>query len=487
MHRDDYNLSELVKKLSLCIFSIVLLTGGFYSNSLNVAEQQWFVNSQRDSESFIVGRMLKSREDGILSAGGLTGVVIRDGIDSVLSQSPIQVQNNQDDYPFESQIQYQYIAYSNNLTFDGYSPYMSQIGGQGMFFSLLDHLIPISGKVKLKAFHMFTSILSAVALTLVILWFYGEFGFSVAIFVVMSAVLSQWLTVFGRNLWWSIWAFYLPMIAVMYFLKHNRAPENRYLLSLGALVFISVFIKFLVNGYEYIFTTLIMMMVPIVYYCMLDRMGIRRFFRDILIAVLGAFFAIFLGTIILCAQIAIVQENALAGVEHLLFSLAARTHGDAQNFPASYTAGLNASSVDIVIKYLKGTFFDLNNFLSSSYVMISRFIFKIRYVYLIVFFLGMSFIVLFRLKERDSVKERQNHVALIIAAWFSILAPLSCFIISKAHSFDHKHMNYIVWQMPFTLFGFAVFGLAARRVLPDFTRISRRLFFRGSAGNSSPG
>ena len=76
---------------------------------------------------------------------------------------------------------------------------------------------------------MLTALLSAIALAAIIGWFYDEFGGRVAIFVVGSAVLSQWLTVFGKNLWWSLWAFYLPMIVVLYFLKRHKVPENRQL------------------------------------------------------------------------------------------------------------------------------------------------------------------------------------------------------------------------------------------------------------------
>jgi ABC-type multidrug transport system permease subunit len=63
-------------------------------------------------------------------------------------------------------------------------------------------------------------------------------------------------------------------------------------------------------------------------------------------------------------------------------------------------------------------------------------------------------------------EEKQKRVALIFATWFSILAPLSWFIIFKSHSYLHVHMNFIVWQMPFVFFGFAVCGLVVKSLLP---------------------
>jgi hypothetical protein len=45
--------------------------------------------------------------------------------------------------------------------------------------------------------------------------------------------------------------------------------------------------------------------------------------------------------------------------------------------------------------------------------------------------------------------------------WFSLLAPLSWFVIFKGHSFIHTHMNAITWHMPFMFLGFALVGYVA--------------------------
>ena len=154
--------SELARKLSIWTVSILLLFFAFWFNSWHVAEQQWFGSHQRDTESLIVGRMVKSRQDGVFSDGGLNGA----GIPNNLHQDWITQEQSHD----------QYSAYYNKLRFDEYSPYMSQIGGQGMLFSLLDRIQSLSPQTKLTSFYMLTSLLSAIALTLIILWFYCEFG-----------------------------------------------------------------------------------------------------------------------------------------------------------------------------------------------------------------------------------------------------------------------------------------------------------------------
>ena len=436
--------SELARKMSIWVMSIGLLFFGFLFNLWHVAEQEWFETHQRDTESLIVGRMVKSRQDGIFSTGGLTGA----GITSI------------DQWITSDQIDAQYLAYLNKLSFDEYAPYMSQTGGQGILFSLLDRLIPLSPQIKLWSFYVLTALLSAIALTSIIGWFYEAFGGWVAIFVTGSAVLSQWLTVFGKNLWWSLWAFYLPMIVVMYFLKRNRVPANRQFIGFGFLVFISVFIKCFINGFEYITTTLVMMMVPFVYYVILDKWSRHQCLKGTFAAGLGSGAAIFFSLIMLCFQIGAAKSGFMDGVEHVIWSFGKRTYGETQDYPAVYAASLEAGTIGVVITYINGIFFDLNNYLPDTNSFVSNFLLKVRYGYLIVLFMVMSVLLFLRSDEKMMADRRQHYIALIWTTWFSILAPLSWYVIFKAHSYIHTHMSFLLWQMPFTFFGFAVFGCA---------------------------
>ena len=75
----------------------------------------------------------------------------------------------------------------------------------------------------------------------------------------------------------------------------------------------------------------------------------------------------------------------------------------------------------------------------------------------------------------------QNHrklSALSIATWFSILAPLSWFVIFKGHSYIHTHMNYITWHMPFTLLGFALFGLVGFYLVSEILEVLHNRWFQ---------
>ncbi len=434
--------SELARKIAIWALSILLLFFGFFSNTWRVAEQNWFDTHQKDTESHIMGRMVKSRQDGIFSAGGLNGWGTAKSTDA--------------EWIPPTERTPQYTAYLHNLSFEKFSTYNSQPGGQGMIFSLLDRFIPFSPQTKLRLFYVLTALLSAIALTTIIGWLYEEFGGWVAIFVIVSAVLSQWLTVFGKNLWWSLWAFYLPMIVVMYFLKRYRERLDRQLIRFGIVIFIAVSIKCFINGFEYITTTLVMMMVPFVYYVILDKWSRRQLVKWTLATGLGSGVAIFLSLIMLCFQIGAAKDGFMDGVEHVIWSFGKRTYGEAADFPPVYAASLNAGTLSVVMTYMNGVFFDFNNYLSVTNEFVSKFLLKIRYYYLIVLFIAMSALLLWR----SHADRRHHYIALICATWFSILAPLSWFVIFKAHSYIHTHMSFLLWQMPFTLFGFAVFGVA---------------------------
>ena len=437
--------SELARKIALWALSIGLLFFGFLFNLWHIAEEQWFDTHQRDTESLIIGRMVKSRQDGIFSVGGLTGAGVTTNI--------------QQDWISANQIDNQYAAYLNKGSFDEYSPYMSQPGGQGIIFSLFDKLIPLSPQIKLWSFYVLTALLSVTALTAIIDWFYEEFDGWVAIFVLCSAVLSQWLTVFGKNLWWSLWAFYLPMIVVMYLLKRHRIPSNRQFIRFGILIFTAVFIKCFINGFEYITTTLVMMVTPCIYYAVLDRWNRHQCLKWMLAAGLGSGAAIFLSLLLLCFQIGAAKDGFMDGVAHVFYSFGKRTHGEAEGFPEVYAASLEAGTIGVVITYVNGVFFDLNNYLSNVNTFLSDFLLKVRYGYLIVLFMVMS-VVLFLRSQKMIAEQRQQNIALIWTTWFSMLAPLSWYVIFKAHSYIHTHMSFLLWQMPFTFFGFAVFGSA---------------------------
>jgi len=448
-----YKLNEISKPLILCILSVFTLFWGFFDNSWGVADQQWFDNFLRGDESMLVGRLVKSRRDGILSSGGLLGVVHNDPLSSGWVTKNLESQ--------------QYLAYNENKPFLNYTVYQSQIGGQGMFFSVLDQIISIPYPEKLPLFHALTALFSAIVVASIVFWFYLEFGGTISLFVLVSAIFSQWLVVYGRHLYWAIWAFYLPLAVLLHYFR-ARSVEEVHLLWYGFLVFITVFLQGLFSGHNFITAILIMVMVPFVYYSIVNKSTPRRLFAGLAMATFSASMALFLCLTILCFQIASVKGSFMAGVQHILFKVEERTTGDPNKTPQeNYT---ETSFTDVLSIYLNGAFFDANNYLSHSDSSPTE-TGKIHFNSLIVTFLIMSGILLIlniMRTAKDAARIGQKAIALIAVTWLSIMGPLVWFFVFRQQSVIHTHMDFILWQMPFVFFGFAVCGLAVRELYIKF-------------------
>jgi hypothetical protein len=438
-----------VRSILFFLLSLGILFFDFYSDGLRVAGEYFSDPHQITLESFIIGRIVKSGRDGVFSAGGLTGLAGPD------AKPPDTESPN---YRFQSQ------AYLDSLPFQTYSIYKSQIGAQGMVYSALNGILPFPPADRLSIFHAIASLLSALMLSLVILWFYREFGITVATVVLAGTALSQWLVIFAHSLWWSTWAFFLPMAALMFYLNRLPAAENFSLKRFGGLIFIVVMVKCFFNGYEYITTALIMMVVPFVYFCIRRGTGLRLFWKGLGASIAASSLAILVSLAILCLQIATVEGSFWRGVDHILFSFFRRSYANPQDFPAGYAASLEANPIDVVATYLRGIYLDLNYYFSVSSDFVKNFFFQTRYLYLVVLFAAASALLLY-LVRKNTPDIRRRALALAAATGFSILAPLSWLILFKAHSYVHTFMNNIVWQMPFTIFGFAVCGLVIQTLL----------------------
>jgi len=141
-----------------------------------------------------------------------------------------------------------------------------------------------------------------------------------------------------------------------------------------------------------------------------------------------------------------------------VYTLGKRTFGNPSDYPEVYAASLDASVLSVVRMYVQQVAYDLKPVFRSSLGL-----FKVRYdVVFIMFILATAPVVMaarsYRFRFLEGIRRRRPILALAAALWFSSLAPLSWLVVFKGHSYLHAHMNSIVWQMPFTFLGFALWG-----------------------------
>jgi hypothetical protein len=425
-----------------------LLTTSFYGNTFGIAEQGWFERHQRDTEAHVLGRIVIARSHGLFSYGGLPGIGD--------SQPPaLELHRG---WPDHRKLEKQYQAFLEDTEFEHFNPYMSQPGMQAIMFSIGDRLLPVSNKAKLNTFRFLTSFLTAAILSLALLWLLLEMGFLAAALAGISLLISQWLCVFGRNLWWSTWSFYLPMVAVMVFLYFKPVSRCKYR-YLALIVLLSMFVKCMITGYEYLTTTCVMMVVPLAYYQAKSWPGAKRFALQWSVAIGVSVLAVLLSMTVLCFQIGSMKDGPGDGIGHIRHGFGKRSRGAPEHYEAEYRRSLESDTGDVIRKYNEGVFVFVDRLPFFGKFTSDKGENRIRYIDLIVTFAIATGLGVVLLCIPVKTLDKRLISSAMLATWLGILAPYSWFVVFKAHSFVHYHMNYITWQMPFTVFGFALVGL----------------------------
>jgi hypothetical protein len=221
------------------------------------------------------------------------------------------------------------------------------------------------------------------------LWFARELGITAGLFVLGSVVFSQRLTLFGRSLFWSLWAFSLPILAVTFFLERSRARRP---LVLAAMVFAAFLLKCLFNGYEFITTTVVMVLAPLVYCASAEKWGGRKALQRGLVATIAAA-AILVSALLLCVQFSISGRGFADGVQHIWYCLAKRTYGNPADFIGDSAAGLRAGLLPVLLQYITGIYFDARRFLNAPDTRAGWLLLNVRYLHLVAVFLAASVFV----------------------------------------------------------------------------------------------
>jgi len=400
--------------------------------------QKKFSLFQKGVEAYVVARMVLSRQDGLLSNGGLLGWGDVDISDV-----------HEEDY------QNQYDIYLKGQSFQTYSIKKSHPGFQGIFFSALDRLSPFSPSNNLRLFRLFTAALFAGTMAGLIIWFYWELGWLSALFVFASIVLSQWMTLFGRNLFFISGLFYLPMVILLFSLQSEKTGDQLTNKRIFWLVFSFMLLKCLFNGYDFIIPTLGMAASPIIFYGVLEKWSKDKFVKRFVTVAIAATAAIFASFVILSVQVMFASGSFGDGVNYILETINRRTTSSDPQF-SSYEEGNKASLWSVLKIYLTASYF---------------YNLRVPYFAIFILFAIMSVIYLLISKIRSQGSGQSSEgVALLAATWFSFLGPIGWYVIFKSLAYFHTHMNYLPWHMPFTLFGFGMCGFIIQTLFSNNRR-----------------
>jgi len=405
--------------------SVLLLFLSFNYNFFRAVNPDKFYTFQSDSEALVIGRLVKSQNDGILSSEGRLGRYY--GLSGDMNSNQTK-------------------KYQATLEGGKYGEYNSQIGFQGMVYSFMDeHLLEwgISPKYRIEIYHALNSLLFALVISIILLILYFDIGFESVLLIFLSILLSKWNVYFAKNMYWMVAFMFLPFMVVLLSCHLEEQGKKIYFFMVSVFAMIFVMLKSSM-GYEYISTILISTVTPLVYYAVKNKwpknLFIVRFSVLGVLSLLGFIFALYLHV----NQLQVSAGSTEEGVAIIKERILART----QTTPESY---LDTPYYD---SQQASVFYVLYKFLLKE----GSFRLKIPFLFWIILFAYISYKVY---KEKAVLEIKSKDVliykSLIITTWFSFIGSLSWFVLAKSHSYIHN-INYIVWHLPFMIYGVALTG-----------------------------
>ncbi len=444
------------KEIMLYVFSSSILFLSFQFNAFNTVNDQRFQTYDIGSEALVIGRLVNSRENGLFSSGGQLGIY---------KELPGERNTIQDQ------------LYLKKIEGGEYEAYISSIGFQGFFFSLLDKLFDkfnlIDLEKRIDLFHALTSLLLVFALSSIVLLVSFEIGFVSALLVLGTIVYSQWLVLGAKNLYWITGLFFMPMIIIWIAHKYEELKFKFYLKLTLAVLCVFLFMK-LSAGYEYVSSILLSTFVPIVYFSVKNRWSFKKFLkRFVYIGVTGLF------AFLITFSTHIIQRSFVANTEIIytlnteISKVKTRLHTKEGTFVQSeWNLAAAASVKDVLNMYLDSEAINFQNFF------IKKFLTKITYKNLIFIFLIFSVFVLIQNKYSKNIAfNKRKLIALIVVTWFSILAPLSWYVLAKVHSYVHLFLNNVLWHLPFTIFGSSLVSFIVYLLFKDLYKFNKYVFY----------
>jgi hypothetical protein len=426
------------------LIAVTILTVEFYNNAFQTVDQPFFETFQRDSESLTVGRLARSKKDGAFSYGGFPGWNHPDI--SLLSRHSLPRDNRFVGWGYEvpghpDKFLFQYEALEDSLKIDHYEEYFSMSGGQAFLYHVLGGVTNTTGNTLVALGQFLNALFTAVLLCAFLWWAYKYYGKPAAIIGFILLLFSQWLIVFARNMQYVTGLFFLPFIINLWLL--HKAPVR----TICLLTFAAVLLKCVIAGFDFILPTLLMAVLPILFYAVVYKWTQRPTIYLLTVVSLSALAAVALSLFILLLQLALYYHSWPEAWEYVIATGERRTLGA--------NAADHISLRDLYRLYANGPAIHL-------------FRFQIRFQT----FFGISLLA----TALGLLRHQQNRplVGLLIVTWMAMAGPFSWFIIFKDHSIHHTHMDYIVWYMPYMLFaGVLIAYVGYQGILWIFDRMPR--------------
>jgi hypothetical protein len=389
--------------LLLALILALILWGNVFRFSPNAIDQVF----DPTSEGLVIGRLGRAAAEGIFFKQSGLGT----------NYDPKHPLTGRELY----QAQLEYLRHPETLKTDNvaWSRYGSQLGLQGIVYSFVDALNPLPRQYAVEIYHFLSALICASAFMWVAFLINRRFGFAAFAGFVAPVAVEPMFTALGPNLYWAAGLWFVPMAIAMY-LVEAKSRRNRLLLivAIGAATFAKA-----LCGYEFITTVVCAAMTG----CLLNndvQSRPMRIMADMIwtcVAGLAGF------------ALAFLLHGYAFGFAGILGSAMARTGAGGLSLEEGLLLGHFASVLSVIRTYLG----------ANAYTLIPNFALVLGplVILAVVTFLDRQFNWFFG-------NDREKLQALAFAYLASLAAPLSWFILAKAHSFVHTPIDFIVWYVP---------------------------------------
>jgi hypothetical protein len=463
------------RKTILFLLSLAALTLTFNNNLFQTVQPSWFSSFQIKGESLVPGRLLRSEKNGLLSQAGLLG----------WNHPPLENAAPPEDRfkgwgysaPVPSnKFVFQYDALEKDLEVDHYELYYSQSGGQAFVYGVTGKLLHLSGDSLVAFCRFLNAFFTALVFSLFVWWVAQYFGLFPAAFTLALLLVFHRPIVYAKNMLYVTGLFYLPFITMLLYMHYSLRSNTYHYGKALALVFVSVLLKCVLAGFDFMTPTLVMAVLPWFFYSIDQQWKTRQWLARITTGSLVALAAGLFGVLILTVQIAIAKGSWGAAVDYIIFTGERRAYGNANELADIYASTHRISVLAIFTRYLKGYAIDFDHIYEGILAGL-----RIKFNFFFNVFVAASFFALFL---KNLPKTRVN--ALLITTWVSLAGPLSWFIFFKNHAITHTIMNQVIWHMPFMFLGCVLTGYVLKGLFLS-ARVTIKSRFLVKPAHDEPG
>ena len=411
------------------IIVLALLTTVFWGNLFRFYPRYIDQTYDSTSEGLVIGRLARSAADGVTSQNADLGLNFDPSRPSV-------------DVPTLYNDQKRYFANPELMgsLHLGWGGYPNQFGLQGIVLSIIDLINPLPRTWRIGFYHLLASLMTAGALVWIAEILRRRFGWAAFCGFLLPPAVEPMLTALGPNLYWIVGIWFVPMAIAMHLADEENPRRRLYLIAVAFAFFL---VKSLC-GYEFVSTVILAAAVG----CLLGtNEGPERLSRIVGnvawivgAGVAGFFIAVFAHAVKL-GGFAVIADRA-----------GARVLGESSSLQDEIILGKFASFQTVILRYLEGTYITL----------IKTFGIPLGLFVLVAVLSLMDKSIIWYLGP-----ERRKLQILALAFLASLAAPLSWFVLAKAHSFAHPPIDFILWYVPTIPLGGALLGVSLNQAIEN--------------------